>query len=86
MSPVKVSSPVLTLGRRDGRRSASCRSTSHGVPMLARSSILVTAAALALAALSGCTVAPVSRAPAAAGYAEQPSARGADQQCGFYEV
>jgi hypothetical protein len=47
--------------------------------MLARSSILVTAAALALAALSGCTTAPASRAPAAAaGYAEQPSAQGAD--------
>jgi len=47
--------------------------------MLARSSIIFMAAALALVALSGCTMLPVSRAPAAEGYAERPSPHGADR-------
>lgn len=46
--------------------------------MLACRSIVVTAAALALAALSGCTMLPVSRAPAEEGYAERPSTQGAN--------
>jgi hypothetical protein len=40
--------------------------------------IIVTATALALVAPIGCTMAPVSRAPAAEGYAERPPTQGAD--------
>jgi hypothetical protein len=46
--------------------------------MPARSSILVTTIVLAMVAPSGCTMLPVSRAPAADGYAERPSPHGAD--------
>ncbi len=46
--------------------------------MLARSSIIVTAAALALTALTGCTMFPVNRAPAGDGYAERAPTQGAD--------
>jgi hypothetical protein len=47
--------------------------------MLTRSSIILTTAALALVALGGCTMLPVSRAPAADEYAERPSPHGADR-------
>ena len=47
--------------------------------MPTRSSMIVTTAALALVALSGCTMLPVSRVPAADGYAERPSPHGADR-------
>ncbi len=46
--------------------------------MLTRISILVTATVFALVALTGCTVAPVRRAPAAVSYAERPTTRAAD--------
>ncbi len=47
--------------------------------MLTRISILVAATIFALVALTGCTVAPVRRAPPALGYAERPTTSGADR-------
>jgi hypothetical protein len=46
--------------------------------MTTRNLIIVTATALALVALSGCTMAPVIRAPAPVGYANRPPTQGAD--------
>jgi hypothetical protein len=46
--------------------------------MLVRTLILVSATAFVLVGLSGCTILPVSRAPAAESYAERPSPHGAD--------
>jgi len=48
-----------------------------GIFMLTRFAVLVTCVALASVLLGGCTLLPVSRAPAAEGYATRPSPHGA---------